>query len=307
MRRFLDRLGSRSPAAASIPSARQRSAAVLPMYLAGAPDHEAAADPGRGLEVKNLTVRFGGLIALDDVSFAATSEKITGIIGPNGAGKTTLFNACSGLNRRIGGEIWLDGQRVDRRGPATRARMGLGRTFQTMHLADSLTVAQNVALGYEAGLAGNNVLSQLAAPPGQVRRVNEAVTKAMDECGIAHLAELQAGALSTGQRRLVELARCLAGPFEILLLDEPSSGLDAAETAELGALLEHVRVERGCTILLVEHDMSLVMNVCSYIYVLDFGKLIFQGAPQAVAASPVVREAYLGVPTPNTSHLDARQ
>jgi ABC-type branched-subunit amino acid transport system ATPase component len=185
--------------------------------------------------------------------------------------------------------------------------MGLGRTFQTMHLADSLTVAQNVALGYEAGLAGNNVLSQLAAPPGQVRRVNEAVTKAMDECGIAHLAELQAGALSTGQRRLVELARCLAGPFEILLLDEPSSGLDAAETAELGALLEHVRVERGCTILLVEHDMSLVMNVCSYIYVLDFGKLIFQGAPQAVAASPVVREAYLGVPTPNTSHLDARQ
>jgi ABC-type branched-subunit amino acid transport system ATPase component len=176
-----------------------------------------------------------------------------------------------------------------------------------MHLADSLTVAQNVAIGCEAGLAGSNVLSQLAAPPGQVRRIDEAVTKAMEECGIAHLADLQAGALSTGQRRLVELARCLAGRFTMLLLDEPSSGLDSGETAELGALLKHVRAERGCGILLVEHDMSLVMNVCADIYVLDFGKLIFEGTPQAVAASPVVREAYLGVPTPNTSDLDARQ
>jgi ABC-type branched-subunit amino acid transport system ATPase component len=163
-----------------------------------------------------------------------------------------------------------------------------------MQLGDSLTVFDNVALGREAGQAGGHVASQLAAPPQERAEAHRAAAAAMESCGISDLRDVQAGALSTGQRRLVELARCLAGPFDVLLLDEPSSGLDRDETAAFDAVLQRVVEERGCGILLVEHDMSLVMNVCSYIYVLDFGKLIFEGDPSAVASSSVVQAAYLG-------------
>jgi ABC-type branched-subunit amino acid transport system ATPase component len=253
-----------------------------------------------GLEVAALRVRFGGLVAVDDLSFAAPMGRITGLIGPNGAGKTTTFDACSGLNRRVAGTIRLHGRDVTRLRPATRGRLGLGRTFQRMQLGDSLTVAQNVALGCEAALAGGNPLTQLAALPAQRRKTLRATAQALELCGIADLAEVQAGALSNGQRRLTELARCLAGPFDVLMLDEPSSGLDHSETAAFAAILQRVVAERGCGILLVEHDVSLVMNVCSYIYVLDFGKLIFEGAPADVAASPTVQAAYLG-----SSHIPA--
>jgi ABC-type branched-subunit amino acid transport system ATPase component/branched-subunit amino acid ABC-type transport system permease component len=253
-----------------------------------------------GLEVANLRVRFGGLIAVDDVSFTAPMGRITGLIGPNGAGKTTTFDACSGLNRRVGGVIRLHGRDVTRLRPATRGRHGLGRTFQRMQLGDSLTVAENVALGCEAALAGGNPFTQLLASPAQRHDTLRATAEALELCGIADLAEVQAGALSTGQRRLVELARCLAGPFDVLMLDEPSSGLDHTETAAFAAILQRVVDERGCGILLVEHDVALVMNVCSYIYVLDFGKLIFDGDPAEVAASPTVQAAYLG-----SSHIPA--
>jgi ABC-type branched-subunit amino acid transport system ATPase component len=137
-------------------------------------------------------------------------------------------------------------------------------------------------------------MSQLVASPADQRVRSVAATEALELCGIADLADRQAGALSTGQRRLVELARCLAGPFDLLLLDEPSSGLDRDETAQFGDVLQRVVDERGCGILLVEHDVSLVMRVCAYLYVLDFGVLIFEGDPAAVSASPIVRAAYLG-------------
>ena len=163
-----------------------------------------------------------------------------------------------------------------------------------MQLGDSLTVAENVALGAESSLAGAWPQSQLAASKSQTSAVRDSTAAALATCGIADLAQAQAGSLSTGQRRLVELARCLAGEFDILLLDEPSSGLDRAETAAFDHVLHRVVAERGCGILLVEHDMSLVMNVCDYIYVLDFGKLIFEGEPQAVASSETVKAAYLG-------------
>ena len=247
-----------------------------------------------GLEVKNLTVRFGGLLAVDDVSFEAPLGRVTGLIGPNGAGKTTTFDAISGLNRRVAGSISLHGDPITRLGPAARARQGVGRTFQRMQLGDSLTVAENVALGLESSLAGARVLSQLSARPAQVRATAAATASALEICGIGELADEQAGALSTGQRRLVELARCLAGPFDVLLLDEPSSGLDRDETAAFDEVLRQVVTERGCGVLLVEHDMSLVLNVCSYIYVLDFGRLIFEGDAAAVASSPTVQAAYLG-------------
>ena len=186
---------------------------------------------------------------------------------------------------------------MTRLGVPARGRLGLGRTFQRMALCERLTVAENVALGRESGLGGASVLGQLAATRSQRADTRAAAWSAMELCGITELAGTQAGALSTGQRRLVELARCLAGQFDVLILDEPSSGLDHAETEALARILRRTVVERGCGILLVEHDMSLVMNVCEYIYVLDFGKLLFEGDPPGVATSPEVQAAYLGYAT----------
>jgi ABC-type branched-subunit amino acid transport system ATPase component/branched-subunit amino acid ABC-type transport system permease component len=247
-----------------------------------------------GLNVQNLTVRFGGLVAVNDVTLEAPTGRITGLIGPNGAGKTTTFNSCSGLNKPSAGTVTMHGKDLGKMAPGARARHGIGRSFQIMQLAESLTVRENVALGCEASQAGSNLLGQFFASPSDQRTRRLATDEAMTLCGIQELAELQAGALSTGQRRLVELARCLAGPFDVLLLDEPSSGLDHSETVAFGALLQRVVAERGCGILLVEHDMSLVMEICQYIYVLDFGQVIFDGTPSAVRTSPVVRQAYLG-------------
>jgi ABC-type branched-subunit amino acid transport system ATPase component len=220
--------------------------------------------------------------------------RITGLIGPNGAGKTTTFNACSGLNRPSAGDVLLHGKDISHLSPAARARRGIGRSFQVMQLCESLTVLENVALGREASQAGARPLSQLIASPSERRVKDSAAAEALELCGISHLARTQAGALSTGQRRLVELARCLAGPFDLLLLDEPSAGLDRDETAQFGEVLTRVISERGCGILLVEHDMSLVLRVCHHIYVLDFGVLIFDGDPETVAASAIVQAAYLG-------------
>jgi ABC-type branched-subunit amino acid transport system ATPase component/branched-subunit amino acid ABC-type transport system permease component len=277
LRQFLERFG------------RTRSAGPP-----AAPALRRPALEGHGLEVANLRVAFGGLVAVDGLSFSVPLGRITGLIGPNGAGKTTTFDACSGLNRRIGGRVSLRDRDVTGMTASARGRLGLGRTFQRMALCDRLTVAENVALGRESGLGGSSVLHQLAATRSQRIETEAAAWSAMDLCGIAHLARTQAGALSTGQRRLVELARCLSGRFDVLILDEPSSGLDRSETEALARILRRTVEERCCGILLVEHDMSLVMDVCSYIYVLDFGRLLFEGDPASVAADPQVQAAYLG-------------
>ncbi|MDO8390360.1 MAG: ATP-binding cassette domain-containing protein [Actinomycetota bacterium] len=247
-----------------------------------------------GLEVDDLRVQFGGIRAVDQFSLRAPLGRITGLIGPNGAGKTTTFNAISGINRNVDGDIRFHGRNVSRMSSPARARMGLGRTFQLMELCDELSVRENVALGYEAPKVGSRVVRQIVAPPHERRSMAECTAQSLDLCGISHLAEQQAGALSTGERRLVELARCLSGPFDLLLLDEPSSGLDREETVRFAEVLQHVVESRGCGILLVEHDMSLVMKVCDYIFVLDFGRPIFDGTPAEVASSDVVRAAYLG-------------
>jgi ABC-type branched-subunit amino acid transport system ATPase component/branched-subunit amino acid ABC-type transport system permease component len=267
---------------------------VRPKAIPGA-DHKAvsAIAPG-GLELEDLKVSFGGLLAVDRVSLRAPTGQITGLIGPNGAGKTTTFNACSGLVRPAGGRVLLDGDDVTGRGPSSRARSGLGRTFQRTELFDSLTVRENVAVGAEGVLAGGNPLTHLAARPGEGRSVQAATDRALALCDLSELAGSPVMTLSTGQRRLVELARCLAGPFRILLLDEPSSGLDRAETERFGAILKRVVSERSVGILLVEHDMSLVLDVCEQIYVLDFGELIFEGTPAETMSSPIVQAAYLG-------------
>jgi ABC-type branched-subunit amino acid transport system ATPase component len=249
---------------------------------------------GLGLRVSELTIRFGGNTAVNGASFEAPPDRVTGLIGPNGAGKTTTFNACSGLLRPSSGQVHLGHRDVTRWPPARRAQLGLGRTFQRMDLFDSLTVEQNVALGREARLARSRPVRQLWCSPAERRVVRQATEEALELCGIGGLRSEIAGALSTGQRRLVDLARVLAGGFSMLLLDEPSSGLDSAETARFGQIVAAVVAERGCGVLLVEHDMTLVMSICDYLYVLDFGELIFEGTPDEVRASDVVRTAYLG-------------
>jgi ABC-type branched-subunit amino acid transport system ATPase component len=251
-------------------------------------------EPGAGLDVSGLTVRYGGQLAVDNLDLSAPMGQLTGLIGPNGAGKTTTFNACSGLLRPTSGRVVLFGDDVTRKGPAARARRGLGRTFQRMELFTSMTVSENVALAREARQAGSNPLWQQVASPRQWATVRAATAEALDVCGIAGIAERIVGTLSTGQRRLVELARVYAGDFRMLLLDEPSSGLDKAESERFGAILRSLVTGRGLGILLVEHDMELVMTVCDDLYVLDFGELIFHGTPAETKASPVVRAAYLG-------------
>jgi ABC-type branched-subunit amino acid transport system ATPase component len=246
------------------------------------------------LEVVDLSVRYGGHLAVDHVSLSAPVGRLTGLIGPNGAGKTTTFNACSGLLRPTTGKVLLFGEDVTHHSPARRARRGLGRTFQRMELFTSMTVAENVALGREAGLAGSNPLRQLIGTRRSASAVRAIVDDALEVCGISQLASRPAGSLSTGQRRLVELARAYAGDYRLLLLDEPSSGLDPAESEHFGDILRRIVDERGLGILLVEHDMGLVMRVCEYLFVLDFGCLIFQGTPAETRSSPIVRAAYLG-------------
>ncbi|WP_329567038.1 ABC transporter ATP-binding protein [Streptomyces sp. NBC_01361] len=247
-----------------------------------------------GLQIKDLTIRFGGNTAVDSAAFDAPLGRVTGLIGPNGAGKTTTFNACSGLLRPSQGEIHLFGKDITGRPPAARAQLGLGRTFQRMDLFDSLTVEQNIALGREAGLARSHPLKQLLSTPAETKAVRAATEEVLELCGLRALRHEIAGSLSTGQRRLVDLGRVLAGDFSMLLLDEPSSGLDTAETEKFGEIVTRVVAERGCGVLLVEHDMGLVMSVCDYLYVLDFGQMIFEGTPAEVRASSAVRAAYLG-------------
>jgi ABC-type branched-subunit amino acid transport system ATPase component len=246
------------------------------------------------LGIERLRVRFGGLVAVDDVTITAPADTITGLIGPNGAGKTTIFNACTGVVTTSSGRVRLGDDDLGHHSTATRAARGLGRTFQRMELFDSMTVAENVALGPEAHFAAGRPWSQLASSPRARRDVHERARAAMKRCAIEPLARRRAGDLSTGQRRLVELARVLATPFRFILLDEPSSGLDVVETERFGAILSGFVEETGVGLLLVEHDMALVAILCSYIYVLDFGRLIFDGLTADALASETVRAAYLG-------------
>jgi ABC-type branched-subunit amino acid transport system ATPase component len=245
------------------------------------------------LRVEDLTVRYGAQVAVHDLNLDAPVGALTGLIGPNGAGKTTTFNACSGLQSPAAGRIELFGADISRLGPAARARRGMGRTFQRMELFTSMTVAENLVAASDARRAGANPLRQFFATRAERSATASVVDAVLGRCGLEGLAGRNVGSLPTGQRRLVELARALVSDFRFLLLDEPSSGLDPQETAEFGGILRSL-VDDGLGILLVEHDMTLVMDVCDYLYVLDFGEPIFEGTPAATQASPIVQAAYLG-------------
>jgi ABC-type branched-subunit amino acid transport system ATPase component/branched-subunit amino acid ABC-type transport system permease component len=284
---------------------RFRPAAALPGAGAPAPasDRARPRSPGRapdarqvaaGIEIRDLTVTYGGLAAVRDLSISAPAGAITGLIGPNGAGKTTTFNAVCGLVRPSQGKVLLQGRDVSRMGPSARAGRGIGRTFQRVQLFESVTVRENIALGSESRFAGAAPLSQLLGRRSERLAIEAAVAEAIELTGLGGLADKMISGLSTGQRRLVELARVLAGQFDMILLDEPSAGLDRFETQEFGRTLKRVVAERRVGMLIVEHDMSLVRQVCDHVWVLDFGELIFDGSVTQMLASEAVKAAYLG-------------
>jgi ABC-type branched-subunit amino acid transport system ATPase component len=241
-----------------------------------------------------ISISFGGRVAVDHLSLTAPVGRITGLIGPNGAGKTTTFNACNGLVRPDSGTIRFLGRDITRASPATRAQLGLGRTFQRMEICEAMSARENVALGRESRIVGGHPIRHVFSGRAERAAITEATDAAIELCGIGALADRSASTLATGQRRLVELARVVCGGFRLLLLDEPSSGLDDEETSRFGEVLRAIVAQQGVGILLVEHDMALVMGVCEQISVLDFGALIFEGTPGEVQRSPLVRAAYLG-------------
>src|SRR6516165_3890846 len=240
-----------------------------------APDFDGTAPCA--LDVRHVSVNFGGVAALADVSLRAEAGEITGLIGPNGAGKTTLFNVITGLQRPDRGSVYMAGQDVTHRRTYRRARLGLARTFQRLELFSSLSATDNVRVGLESTGAGS-----ASTAVGLLERV-----------GLRAQASSPVSSLPTGSARLVELARALSTDPKVLLLDEPCSGLDDRETETLGRLLTSLAGE-GRAVVLVEHDTDLVLRVCERVHVLDFGQVIASGPPEAIRRDPVVQEAYLG-------------
>jgi ABC-type branched-subunit amino acid transport system ATPase component len=205
-----------------------------------------------------------------------------------------LFDACSGLLRPSAGRVRLHGAEVTWLSAAARSRRGLGRTFQRAQIWPSLSVAENVMLGREARLAGINPIRHLVRFPGDAADAEATARWGLELCGLLDIAEVPASVLTTSERRLVELARCLASGADVLLLDEPSAGLDAGESARLAGVLRDAVATRGVGVLLVEHDMGLVMSLCDHLYVLDVGRLLAEGGPDEIRAHPGVQAAYLG-------------
>jgi branched-chain amino acid transport system ATP-binding protein len=231
------------------------------------------------LVVSGVVVTFGGKRALDGVGLAAPLGQVTGLIGPNGAGKSTLFDVICGLRKPDAGRVTLDGRDVTKAGPAARARHGMARTFQRLELFGRLTVQENLMVAAELG--------------PERRHAAATVEKILARLGLTDIAGRSADALSTGTGRLVEVGRALAARPKYLLLDEPAAGLDVTETRAFAGLLRAL-ADEGTAIVLVEHDMSLVMNVCDQVHVLDLGTVICSGAPDAVKRDERVLAAYLG-------------
>jgi branched-chain amino acid transport system ATP-binding protein len=232
------------------------------------------------LAAREVSVRFGGHMALDQVSLDVEKGAITGLIGPNGAGKTTLFNVLTGLQVPTGGRVELDGVDITKVAAHKRARLGMARTFQRLELFGSLSVSDNVLTAAELDRSSG-------AKP---KEVTESL---LERVGLARLADQRADSLSTGNARLLELARALAGSPSVLLLDEPASGLDDQETDRFAEILVQL-ADEGMAILLVEHDVPLVMRLCSTITVLNFGVVIASGTADEIKEDEQVIDAYLG-------------
>jgi branched-chain amino acid transport system ATP-binding protein len=247
------------------------------------------------LRVDGITRRFGGLTALNDVSLAFKKGDITGVIGPNGAGKTTLFNIVTGIYRPTSGTVRMEERTISGLPPEKLAPLGLVRTFQNIELFGRMTVLENVMVGLHTR-SKSGLIGSCLKLPGHLREekvIREKAFAWLDYVGISDLADIQAGNLPFGKGRLLEIARAMAVAPRIILMDEPAAGLNSRETAELALLIRKVR-DDGVTVVLVEHDMELVMDVCDYIYVLNLGRGLAEGTPREVQENPQVIAAYLG-------------
>ena len=256
---------------------------------------------GVQLRATGVSKRFGGLVAVDDVTITAEPGQVTALIGPNGAGKTTLFQCLTGGERPDAGEVWLGGLDITRLNPDARARLGLGRTFQRLAVFPSMSVEDNLRVGAEnrprlggalrigallAGILGFPIVDQAAN--------DQRVADVLDLLGLTELRTVPAGSLPTGTLRLVELGRALCNDPKVLLLDEPASGLDSTETEELQRVLRGIAAD-GIAVLLVEHDVALVFDVADVVYAMAEGRVLTSGRPEEVRRHPGVREAYLDV------------
>jgi ABC-type branched-subunit amino acid transport system ATPase component len=259
---------------------------------------------GAPLLVRDVTVDYGGLRALDDVSLEVQRNTTVGLIGPNGAGKTTLFDCVLGLVAPRSGEIVLFGTDVTGWPVHRRARMGLGRTFQRLELFGSLTVAENLVVALEARSSVGGIASELLRRPASIdvrRRAQGRAAELLELIGLTDNAEARAAGLPMGHARLLELGRALAASPDLLLLDEPSSGLNDEESERLAQLLRTLRSSHDVTLLIVEHDMDFVLGLSEEVYVLDFGRMIAHGPPEAIRADAIVQAAYLGEEAPDAT------
>jgi branched-chain amino acid transport system ATP-binding protein len=248
------------------------------------------------LEVHDVCVRFRGLVALDGVSLSVSRGEVVGLIGPNGAGKTTLFNAISGLQRVDGGRMLVDGGDVTRASADRRARMGVGRTFQTPQLISRLSAYDNILLGCQARMTNGLFADGLRLPSSyhNEMRARREVDGVVEFLGLREHVHRGVGELPLGARRLVEIGRALCTRPRLLLLDEAASGIGRDESGQLQDLFARVRDRYDLSMLVVEHDVDFVLGLCDYVYVLDFGRVIARGTPDVVRSDPAVVAAYLG-------------
>jgi branched-chain amino acid transport system ATP-binding protein len=249
------------------------------------------------IEARRVSKRFGGVVALSDVSLSVDSGEICGLIGPNGAGKTTLFDIFSGVQPATTGSVLLDDVDIAHRSPTWRARHGIRRTFQRQQPFGWLSVADNLLVATEWRGGGGGTTADLLKLPGRRRRETvrrEQIAETLELLGIGHLAGQLAATLTIGQARLLEMGRAIVDRPRALLLDEPTSGLPSGETELLADAIRRVRTEHGCAVVLVEHDVGFVMGICDRIAVLRLGEILTVGTPEAVRADPAVAQAYLG-------------
>ena len=247
------------------------------------------------LQVQGLTKRFGGLVAVNDVSFNVQATRVHGLIGPNGAGKTTCFNLIAGVLPASDGRVILEGETITDQPAHIRAARGLSRTFQNLQIFRDLSVLENVMLGLHVRLSKSwlSALSGSARRSGSEAMAARACLDALERVGLADLAGRSAGQLSFGQCKILEIARAIVGQPRLLLLDEPTAGLPHENVREVEEIIRNLS-DSGMTVLLVEHNMGMVMRLCDQIVVLDHGTYIAEGTPDQIRAHPAVIEAYLG-------------